>query len=375
MSIPSFPILYKKNTQWKIEIKKKQNYYMLVMTFGTQDGKQITTTRDIPEGKVKRSVLEQAIQEATRKWKNKKEKELYSETDSPEDAQEEIRPMLAQKFEPSYYEEKTHKFVIPFPLYVQPKLDGIRCLASVHRMESRTGIPFDFPFDMIRPILTKMLTSSPSILLDGELFTEKLPFEKISGLLHAHVDKMSQDDINNMNLLEYHVYDCINLENKEMPFYERNALLKKMFQEKYAYNNVIYVPTYSVKSIEEVFSYHRKFVEDDGQEGTMIRDKNGPYEINKRSKYLQKFKDFMDDEFKIVGYEPDTNGCLKWICTTKEGKNFKVVPLGTTKYKISLMKKGKKYIGKMLTVKYTRLNEDGIPINAKGKGVRNMKLM
>jgi ATP-dependent DNA ligase len=34
-----------------------------------------------------------------------------------------------------------------------------------------------------------------------------------------------------------------------------------------------------------------------------VRDKNGIYEPNKRSKYLQKYKKFMEEEFKIIGFQ------------------------------------------------------------------------
>ena len=47
--------------------------------------------------------------------------------------------------------------------------------------------------------------------------------------------------------------------------------------------------------------YHDAFLAD-GYEGSILRLDLGPYE-NKRSKQLLKKKDFIDEEFKIVGAE------------------------------------------------------------------------
>jgi DNA ligase-1 len=51
------------------------------------------------------------------------------------------------------------------------------------------------------------------------------------------------------------------------------------------------VDTIEVDKLEDVKKYHDKFVAD-GYEGLMVRDKDGPYEVQKRSKYLQKYKEF-----------------------------------------------------------------------------------
>ena len=64
----------------------------------------------------------------------------------------------------------------------------------------------------------------------------------------------------------------------------------------------------------------------------MIRDKAGPYEPNKRSKYLQKYKEIMEEEFKIIGFHEgtgDEKGIVIWECETPDKKQFSVRPKGT----------------------------------------------
>lgn len=83
-TIPKFPILYKiKNNkiyQWNIDIKKiNDNLYRLNYFYGKKDGKTTSHTFDISKGEQKRSILEQAIIEANKRWNDKKDKELYTE--------------------------------------------------------------------------------------------------------------------------------------------------------------------------------------------------------------------------------------------------------------------------------------------------------
>ena len=123
-TIPTYPILYKINSnnkisEWEIKIIKKGAIYAILTTHGEKDGKKVTHEKDVEEGKGKKTILEQASQEALRKWKNKTEKELYSQTlpDLTEKPKEmtTVRPMLAQTFSFDVYESKSRAFKISFP--------------------------------------------------------------------------------------------------------------------------------------------------------------------------------------------------------------------------------------------------------------------
>ena len=109
-------------------------------------------------------------------------------------------------------------------------------------------------------------------------------------------------------------------------------------------------------------------------EGTILRNIHGPYEIKKRSKHLQKYKDFQDDEFKIIDFTEGIGidkGCVIWVCITKDGKDFRVVPNGTHKFRKEMFKNGKNYIGKQLTVKFFGYTKDGIPRLARCVTIRD----
>ena len=112
----------------------------------------------------------------------------------------------------------------------------------------------------------------------------------------------------------------------------------------------------------------------EGHEGTILRNIDAPYEIKKRSKNLQKYKDFQDEEFKIIDFTEGKGvekGLILWICETKEGNTFTVRPKGTHEERRTLYKNGKKYIGKKLTVIFQEYTKDGIPRFPVGKTIRD----
>ena len=384
--IPNFPQLYVINNnkvyEWSIKIEPKENdIFSIVTTHGQQNGKQIVHTSDITEGKAKRTTLEQATLEATRKWKNKNEKELYVENIKNLESESSIivRPMLANTFSFDLYSKKSRAFKISFPAYVQRKYDGIRCISYMKDgnvvLESRKGVPFQ-NFQVLKEQLKNLFKKLPEkFYFDGELYTDKLDFEVISGLIRLHEKTCTKEDINLINKIEYHVYDFIDIDQIDMVYKKRYDFLTKFFNDHVNNSSLIKsVETFIAKKLEDVKAFHDDFVKN-GFEGVMIRDMEGVYEINKRSKYLQKFKEFMEEEFKIVGFHEgssDEKGSVVWDCITKDDKTFAVRPKGTFESRKKLFDDGKKYIGKLLTVIFQEYSSEGVPRFPVGKGIRDI---
>jgi DNA ligase-1 len=166
----SFPILYgtEKNGKtkiWSASVFKhssseasSEDKSLSYIEFGQIDGKKQNATREYTEGKNigkknETTPLQQCMNETLKKWKDKKEKESYKENleniDSLEEKQEEKEekyfPMLAHTYEPNT--KKNKKNDITFPCFVQPKLDGLRCIIYLSngqvKCQSRTGTFFD----------------------------------------------------------------------------------------------------------------------------------------------------------------------------------------------------------------------------------------
>lgn len=384
-AIPVFPKLYIYNNnnkvyEWSIEIRPKDNIYSMVTMHGEKDGKMVSHEKDIQEGKAKRSVLEQTILEAKRKWDNKKEKELYVERlENTSSKSEVVRPMLANTFSFDSYKKTGKAFKISFPAYIQRKYDGIRCISYMKDgnviLESRKGIPFQ-NFQKLKEELKELFSyMPPNFYFDGELYTNKVDFETISGLIRLTEKKLKPGDTELINMIEYHIYDFVDMNQKELPYETRLNCLTTFLKENTTPLSLCKsVDTIKVEKLEDIKTYHDNFVQD-GYEGIMVRDISGPYEINKRSKYLQKFKEFMEEEFEIIGFHEgtgDEKGAIIWDCKTNDNKPFAVRPKGTFENRQKIFLDGSKYVGKKITVIFQEYSADGIPRFPVGKGIRDI---
>ena len=368
--------------------------------YGQQDGKKQMTVRGYTEGKNigkknETTPLQQCIAETRKKWLDKKEKESYQETmptstlthhDEEQEQEQEQKtsakkyfPMLAHKFEPA--SKTTKKNTIIFPCFVQPKLDGLRCVVyrdpatGEIRRQSRTGTYFD-TMSHIAESLAPLFAKYPAVVLDGELYTTEIPFEELAGLIKTK--KLTPSDTDKLRVIEYHIYDIV---DETLPYHTRHDSIKKMFAQVAASTAssphklppyIRLVETIEAKTLAEFKAEFSRFIEE-GYEGIMLRNKTGMYRCNYRSHDLQKYKEFQEDEFRIIGFmqgDGRDKGTVIWVCETKEGKEFKVRPRGTIENRSKLFKTGEKYVGKMLTVIYQELTEEGKPRFPVGKDVR-----
>jgi ATP-dependent DNA ligase len=295
-----------------------------------------------------------------------------------------FRPMLAQTFDITLYEDKKKKkariFLFTFPVFVQRKLDGIRCVSHINNkndiiMSSRNGIEIH-NFVKIKEEISSLYEDGKvgkQLYFDGELFTTKMKFEDINGMV-----RREKKDSVLVDAMEYHIYDVYDPDNKKWSFEERNLFLINININRKKKNNdnkIQFVTSDTANNMEEITQFQEQYIAE-GYEGIMIRERSGAYEENKRSKYLQKYKLFMEEEFPIVGFrsgdvEGNEKDCVIWECNTIEGKQFSVRPRGTVEEKRKLYKDGAEYIGKLLTVIFQEYTKDGIPRFPVGKAIRD----
>jgi ATP-dependent DNA ligase len=377
MSIPTYPPLYKKANakgkvlEWNLTVIKnaKGCGYDIITIYGQQGGKLIEKVVNIPSGKASRTALQQATQEANHRFQNKKEKENYREEITNEDITIEVRPMLAQTF---ILDASGKSSKMKFPLFVQPKLDGIRCIAnftagSPIKMASRKGSAFN-NFKNIEDMLYTIISGKfeTTVYIDGELYSPDLTFEKISGLVRSQT--LTKDEKELIKKIEYHIYDIFIPTSPLLGYKDRYNILEDLFIDIPRICKL--VDTEYIHSIDEVKPLHQKYIEN-GYEGIMLRDETGPYEIDKRSKYLQKYKTFLEEEFTIIGYA-DEDGMIIFECKTADNnRNFSVRPRGTFETRRDMFVKGNSYIGKQLTVIFQEYTELGVPRFPVGKSVRD----
>lgn len=340
-----------------------------VIEYGQLGGKLQTAERVYSTGKNigranETTPIQQAFSETERKWKDKREKEGYREEREAKNREEQADEKQAEQQLESYLPmlaQPLKKDKLDFPVYVQPKLDGLRCLFYLRDGEwvaqSRTGAHFS-TVEHIKSQLPKT-----SLILDGELYTTAIPFETLAGLLKKK--KLSKEDLEKLKQVEYHCYDLYDPQQPELPFWKRLEIL-----------NTLRLPNkVSTEMISCLETFDRKFSEytSQGYEGIMVRLPVGIYRLNYRSKELCKYKEFEEDEYVITDFtqgEGRDEGTVIWVCKTPDGKPFNVRPRGTVEQRREWFQQARDYIGKKLTVVYQNLSEQGVPRFPVGKSIR-----
>lgn len=231
----------------------------------------------------------QAQTQAAAEYKKRLDKG-YFKTIEEVDNSKPFEPMLAKEYKGDIDFDNTWVFV-------QPKLDGIRCIAKADGLWTRTGKKIESCLHIERA-LAPLFERDKTLILDGELYNHQFKdnFNEITSIVRKQ--KLSDDDTaKSAAYMQYHVYDVVH-KNYEY-FTERTEFLHQLVHL-VSHPCVKYVDTLSVSSEEELDVEYANFIEQ-GFEGMMIRN-NEPYE-NKRSKNLLKRKDFLTDEFKVVSIE------------------------------------------------------------------------
>ena len=100
-----------------------------------------------------------------------------------------------------------------------------------------------------------------------------------------------------------------------------------------------------------------------GYEGLMIRDTVTGYEDGKRSKSLVKIKKFSDDEFEVVDIVSSKDGWGILECITEGGVLFRVSAPGTIREKERVLQRKSSFIGESITVEYSDITKDGVPLH------------
>jgi hypothetical protein len=258
-------------------------------------------------------------------------------------------PMLAHKF-------TDHKGKVDFPVYVQPKLNGMRMLFDGSTGWSRGNK------EVIPEVIQHLGFETLGNIFDGELMLpNNVLLQESMKAIKKFRPELSPE-------LLYHVYDIV---DETRTFEERNNLIKQL--SPFFPSNVVTVPTYICHNETDVMKYHKMFTKA-GYEGTMIRDPQTGYEIGKRSYSLLKLKDFVDAEYRITNVidgDGSDKGLAIFVLETDNGNTFNCRPEGTQENRAELYKSRTKLIGKYLTVRYQELSKDGVPIFPVGVSVRD----
>jgi DNA ligase-1 len=404
-TVKKWPKLYDKTKKgqvkvWEVRVESLYGDTAIVMYSGLKDGKMKISSKDITQGKNigkknETTITQQAILEAGARWQKKVDKGMV-EDESKIGKKINYFPMLAKTAYSPWSSDvvKGLEKITTLPQYVllQKKLNGVRCTTvkkrNVVKLYSRGGKEYTKITDVLTTHLSHIMSNGE--IWDGEIYVHGWSLERISQAVKRdkskawrkkvkyHVKKREWDKArwwvktrNDTQRLEYHRYDL------PSPWRCSKRLM----------NNIVAIKTDLVNAVSsylilgnwlDVKNHHDKWVKE-GYEGAIIRDPEAPYLWNGRGKRLMKYKEFIDEEFEIVGYKQGTGtdkGAVTWLCKGPDRAgtgyiHFDCRPRGTIEHRRWLYKNGKAYIGKMLTVRFFERSDKYVPIFPVGIVIRD----
>ncbi|RUP42186.1 MAG: hypothetical protein EKK63_02495 [Acinetobacter sp.] len=403
--------LYKRSKTGKIQYWKVAVLALTYPTISKESGQLGTTSpiqhkEEIREGKNfgkanETTPMEQAISQASSDWLKKKDEGYKSEIDLgighqkggvhhglftingvaqvPAKSFEEILDLVLPEFntdalgnvKPMLATDWNKVKSVQYPVLVQPKLDGVRCLmisdGDTITFLSRSGKEFTtlehIQLEVLNYIL-KYENSTPErnvFILDGEIYSNELTFQQIV----AAVKKQRPESLK----LKFRAYDIISTGTQQERWEATVDLVDKI-----ASPEVQLVPTWVANCKEDVIMHHDTWVQE-GYEGAMIRLLNGMYTPGQRSRDLLKVKQFDETEYYFQCWEKGLRDeDLIAVCSTSiladEAKEFKAKMVGTVSEKKELELFPIK-VDSLITIKHFGLTEDGLPRFPIGKAFRH----
>ena len=270
------------------------------------------------------------------------------------------------------------------PVYIQPKLDGVRCVIQSEDVEyhepntgklikaqavkaySRTGKEWK-NIDHILTDLVPFFKKYPNVILDGELYNHDLKddFEKIISLVRK-TKPTHEDRLESSKMTQFHCYDII---NRRMKFSTRNKWIKNNLLESYCVKRVV---TLSVITHEDAIDDHEWHLKN-GYEGSIVR-LDDVYKCG-RSWSLRKFKDFQDSEALLCdwvegkGKRVGTIG--KFMAVDEHGIVFGMPVMDKFDYLQENFEEMKTWVGKPATFTYFEKTKAGSYRHPLFKAIRN----
>ena len=264
------------------------------------------------------------------------------------------------------------------PVFMQPKLDGVRCLIQYERRTqpredvvvaySRTGKQW-LNINHILQSLVPFFQANPNVILDGELYNHALrdDFEKIISCVRKQ-KPTAIDRAESRRLVQFHCYDIV---DETTTFEERYKFVDFNLKDPSIYGvrtvKTIVTPTESQAKVNHARNL------DAGFEGSILRT-NDVYKCG-RSWSLRKFKDFHDAEAVLTdwvegkGKRKGTIG--KFMAIDADGNTFGMTVMDNFKKLQTMFNEMKTWVGKEATFTYFERTKAGSYRHPLFKAIRN----
>jgi DNA ligase-1 len=250
------------------------------------------------------------------------------------------------------------------PVFMQTKLDGVRCLIQYERRTqpredvvaaySRTGKEWKNINHILQSLLP-FFQANPNVILDGELYNHALrdDFEKIISCVRKQ-KPTDADRAESRRLVQFHCYDIV---DESITFDKRYKFVFDNLRDSYGVRTV---ETHEVHAEKYAYQLHETFL-DNGYEGSILR-LNTEYQC-KRSHSLRKFKDFHDAEAILTdwvegkGKRKGTIG--KFMAIDADGNTFGMPVMDNFKKLQTMFNEMQTWVGREATFTYFERTKAG----------------
>ena len=303
MTVAFMNTLYKKDANgsmrsWQVERDCPNARYRV--HHGIVDGATITTGWVNVQGNTLRSPAEQCASEVEALYKHKLKTDYFDSKEATLGGPRHLEPMLAKG-----WDKIGKKFGMPWEWILQPKLDGIRCLAKADGCFSRSGEKF-LTTGPIEEALRPLFEANPDLVLDGELYNHEFHdrFNELSGLIRKGMNAKTPPTVEELSMahsvMQYHVYDMPSHPGEQ----EERLLTLESLGPLDGKEGKLICQVSSLTCYDEDFEQqcYEGWLEE-GYEGMMYRRKSALYQYGKRPWDLLKRKQFETAEFRIKRIE------------------------------------------------------------------------
>lgn len=359
----------------------------LELTHGYVNGAIRTDITEVKLNTSGRNMQEQALLEARQRYKLKY-REGYAPAGDVTPVQ--VNAMKGHEYTPGSLEG--------IPVYVQPKLDGIRMLCQDlgrGNLHMRSFLNNQFSHLLhIETELREFFTYLPrNSTLDGELYNHDLSFRAITSAVKTVKKKHPI-----LDHIQYWIFDINYEDTNGAPFEKRYELLVNAYKA-YVIDHSkdgtlndpdAYPKTFKILESsmaigdQQITIKHNEYVAQ-GYEGIMIkRISNGHHHTSAeykkalyrpgKAKNIMKFKYFVDEEAVVIGVtdaEGTEKGAAMLIVQDIRGNRFNVRMRGSVTRRKQWLLNPHEVIGKEITIKYQQLSEYGVPRFPVGKSIRD----
>ena len=265
-----------------------------------------------------------------------------------------VFPGLVPTFEVSLAQKFEEKRIVGKNICIEPKLDGIRCLAIVREGNATLYARSGKQITNFDNTIGRDLSTLPDGIYDGEIMGEDF-----TALMRQAYRKESV----NTEGTYFGIFDYLTLEewdNKSgfMRCEDRyTALLHYVMPERYKTLKI--VNRFYCKP-SEIKSLHDQFVSE-GYEGAMIKDLDAPYKFG-RGPEVMKLKAFHDVDLKIKKLLEGTgkhSGKLGSVVVVYNGVEVQVGSGFSDDLRESIWHDPDSFVGRIIEVRYQEVTPDG----------------